>query len=56
METASEVSGEPVPEDLMMSLQGQLVGGMAVDVTKDGITFDFDYTGSTKPQVKVAQQ
>ncbi|MDK9775670.1 MULTISPECIES: hypothetical protein [unclassified Vibrio] len=56
IETASEVSGEPVPEDVKMSLQGELIGGMALDVTKDGIVFDFDYTSSTKPQVKVAQQ
>ncbi|WP_045390610.1 hypothetical protein [Vibrio rotiferianus] len=56
IETASEVSGEPVPEDVKMSLQGELIGGMALDVTKDGIVFDFDYTSSTKPQATVAQQ
>ncbi|WP_104024099.1 hypothetical protein [Vibrio hyugaensis] len=56
IETASKVSGEPVPEDVKMSLQGELIGGMSLDVTKDGIAFDFDYTGSTKPQVKVVQQ
>jgi hypothetical protein len=39
-----------------MSLQNQLVGGMAIDITKDGIAFDFDYVSSTKPPVKVVQQ
>jgi hypothetical protein len=56
IETASQVSGEPVPEDVTMSLQNQLVGGMAIDITKDGIAFDFDYVSSTKPPVKVVQQ
>lgn len=56
IETASQVSGEPVPEDVKTSLQGELIGGMSLDVTKDGIAFDFDYTSSTKPPVKVAQQ
>ena len=56
IDTVSEVSGEPVPEDVMMSLQGELIGSMSLDVTKDGIAFDFDYVNSTKPQATLAQQ
>jgi len=56
LDTVSEVSGEPVPEDVIMGLQGELIGSMSLDVTKDGIAFDFDYVNSTKPQATLAQQ
>ncbi|MHC6801441.1 hypothetical protein ACYTR9_14080, partial [Vibrio antiquarius] len=55
LESASAVTGEPLPDDVMKSLQGELVGGMTMDVTDQGIGFEFDYRGATKP-VTVAQQ
>ncbi|MGU3807977.1 hypothetical protein ACVZHJ_08570 [Vibrio diabolicus] len=55
LESASAVTGEPLPDDVMKSLQGELVGGMTMDVTDQGIGFEFDYRGATNP-VTVAQQ
>lgn len=56
METAAEVSGEPLPPEVIMHVQAQMDGSLSMDITKDGIAVDFDYYGLVKPAVKVAQQ
>ncbi|AUI87605.1 hypothetical protein BS333_14420 [Vibrio azureus] len=56
MESAAKITGEPVPEDILMSLQSQLVADFSFDVNAKGLQFDFSYQGSIQPPVKVAQQ
>ena len=56
MESAAKITGEPIPEDIIMSLQSQLVTDFSFDVTSKGLQFDFSYQGSIKPPEKIAQQ
>ncbi|MDF2153067.1 hypothetical protein [Vibrio sp. CAU 1672] len=56
MQSTSEVTGEPVPEDVALSLQQGFVGGMTLDVTEDGIAFGIDYQAATGKKAEVAQQ
>ncbi|MEF1299283.1 hypothetical protein QTO08_26380, partial [Vibrio parahaemolyticus] len=55
LEKASMATGQPLPEDVLVSFQNELTGGMKMDVTDKGIGFEFDYRSSTK-RVSVAQQ
>lgn len=55
LEKASMATGQPLPEDVLVSFQNELTGGMKMDVTDKGIGFEFDYRSSTK-KVSVAQQ
>ncbi len=55
LEKASMATGQPLPEDVLVSFQNELTGGMKMDVTDKGIGFEFDYRSSAK-KVSVAQQ